>query len=185
MTFLDKLFPKKVLPGRLLEEEGFVDVDLPIVEISSDHTGECRFTVRGEIAGTDVGFSFVLHPAWDPQPIEGGGAIFYWGTGSYERTGPESDRFVALVAQRYQLDATSGSASMLPRIQVQVVGLDSDPSKASGQGAKMKLFFHSESEDEGRYAEVFTNINIEEGVLEFHEKDNEYRAPLIRALREA
>ena len=48
----------------------------------------------------------------------------------------------------------------------------------------MKLFFHADSEDEARYAEVFTNINVEEGLLEFHEKDPAYRGPLLRALSE-
>lgn len=184
MTFFDKLFRKKPLPGRLMDEEGFLDIDLPLVSIEVSPSGETRFIARGEVAGVDTGFSVVLHSEWDPQPLEDNSATFYWGTGAYERTGPESDRFVELVAQRYKLQS-AGTPAMLASIQVQVVGLDSDPSKAKDQGAKMKLFFHSDSEDEGRYAEVFTNINIEEGLLEFHEKDNEYRAPLVRALGEA
>jgi hypothetical protein len=183
MSFLDKLFRKKVLPGRLVEEEGFLDIDLPLTAIATGSAGEIRFIARGEISGKDVGFSVVLQPEWDAQPIEDGSATFYWGMGAYERTGPESDRFVELVAQYYGLHIAS--CTMLPSVSVQVVGLDSDPSKAMERGAKMKFFFHSASEDAQRYAEVFTNINIEEGLLEFHEKDNEYRPPLIRALSEA
>jgi hypothetical protein len=184
MTLFDKLFRKKVLPGRLSEEEGFLDIDLPLTAVDVGPSGEVRFTARGEVVGVDTGFAFVLHSNWDPQPLEDSSAVFYWGTGAYERTGPESDRFVELVAQRYK-SASAGNTIMLSSIPVQIVGLDSDPSKVTERGAKMKLFFHSDSEDEGRYAEVFTNIDVEQGILEFHEKDNEYRAPLVRALSEA
>lgn len=43
---------------------------------------------------------------------------------------------------------------------------------------KFKLFF--EEEDEELYAELFFNINTREQTIELHEKDQEYREPLIK-----
>ncbi len=44
----------------------------------------------------------------------------------------------------------------------------------------MKLFF--ENEDPDRYAEVFVNVIASEHRIEWHEKDPDYREPLLRAL---
>ncbi len=183
MSLLAKLLPKKSLPCRIGDEEGFLDVDLPLASLVLGPTGELRAVARGEVGGSVIGFAVVLHPKWHAKPIEGGGATLYWGTGSFERTGPESDSFVDFIAQRYSVQTDGPHIGMLAKIDAEVVGLDSDPTMAQEQGAKMKFFFHSSSDD--RYAEVFININAEESLLEFHEKDNEYRIPLLRALSEA
>jgi hypothetical protein len=46
----------------------------------------------------------------------------------------------------------------------------------------MKLFF--ENEEPNRYAEVFVNVIAPERRIELHEKDPEYRKPLLCALGE-
>lgn len=180
MSLLSKLLPKKLLPCRIGEEEGFLDVDVPLISLAVGSAGEIRAIARGEVGGLAVGFAVLLHPQWQAQPIEGGGATFYWGTGAFERTGKESDDFVAFVAGKYELATAGKTLAMLPSVDVEIVGLDSDPSQSREWGAKMKFFLHSDSDD--RYAEVFLNINLEESLVEFREKDNEYRAPLLRAL---
>jgi hypothetical protein len=45
------------------------------------------------------------------------------------------------------------------------------------------LFFDSGPED--RYAELFINVDAKKRVLEFHEKDEDYRKPLLLALTKA
>jgi hypothetical protein len=62
-------------------------------------------------------------------------------------------------------------------------GLEGDPARVLSSPVRMKFFFHSSSE--ARYAEVFTNIDVQAGRLEFHEKDPSYRVALVRALTEA
>ena len=44
---------------------------------------------------------------------------------------------------------------------------------------KFKLFFNDDSEDEDKYAEMFFNINTSERIIELHEKDLDYRKPLL------
>ena len=46
---------------------------------------------------------------------------------------------------------------------------------------RMKFFFNPDGE-EALYSEVFINIDLSEKRLEFNEKDNDYRAPLLRSL---
>ena len=182
MKILETLLPRKPLPGRLGDEEGFLDIDIPLISVESGGAGKVRYVARGEVLGQDIGFAVVLHAGWDAQPTDDNSAIFYWGSGVYQRTGPESDRFVELVERQYGIQPSG--RGMLTQVPAEVVGLDSDPAHAVQGGAKMKFFFHGQSEDAERYAEVFTNINVEEGMLEFREKDNEYRLPLVRALAE-
>lgn len=44
---------------------------------------------------------------------------------------------------------------------------------------KFKLFFNDESDDEKKYAEMFLNVNTDERIIELHEKDTDYRKPLL------
>jgi len=178
--FLTNLLPWPVPRGRVSDEEGFVDIDLPLRSLTVESNGEIRADARGRVDGVVVGFGVVLFPKWEEQRKEGDRFSLFWGKGAFERTGPESDRFLEYLSTRYTLQ-TPGP--MLARLTVDVVGLDSDPSKAASVGAHMKFFLHSEVQD--RYAEVFVNIDLEESMLEFHEKDHEYRRPLVRALGEA
>ncbi len=47
----------------------------------------------------------------------------------------------------------------------------------------MKFFFNTD--DEKRYAEVFVNLELDNAVVQLHEKDPGYRLPLLRSLTEA
>jgi len=175
-------FTKHLLPGRIGADDHFLDLDLPIVELTTGAAGELRVVARGNVEGIDMGFAVVLYPHWEAKQDDDG-VTLYWGTGAFERSGHESDAFLEFVAKRYALQMSGLPPKMLPSIPVQVVGLGYDPAQAEAEGANMKFLFHVE--DAGRYAEVFTNINIEERFLEFHEKDDAYRERLVRALSEA
>ena len=72
---------------------------------------------------------------------------------------------------------------MVERATAQVVCLGGDPTAVPRQSLKMKFFFNSEGES--RYAEVFINLDFDAAVGQFHEKDPEYRLPLLRSLTEA
>lgn len=63
------------------------------------------------------------------------------------------------------------------------VSLGTDPRTLPNIPAKLKLFFHSDIES--RYAEVFLNIDLPERLVQFHEKDQEYRKNVIRVLIES
>jgi hypothetical protein len=164
---------------RSVGEEGFVDLDLPISSRNKGPSGSITFVARGIFSGQPIGFSIEVHPEWKDSPLEDASATFYWGRATVKSIGPPSDNFISALARLYGLPIPS--RPMLPAIETQAVGLAVDPRGIETTRVPMKLFFHSESTEEN-YAEVFLNIDVSGGVVEFHEKDMEYRQPLLRAL---
>ena len=159
-------------------EHGFVDIDIPIVRIETQKDGTVTVIARGAASVGAVGFAFDLYPAWKANPTAEREVTFHVGKARFRSLGPESDRFVLLLASLYRLTPPP-SGSMRGAISVDAVGLDSDPAQILTAPVKMKMFFGSTEEDE---AEVFLNIDLKRRVLEFHEKDPDYRKSLIDAL---
>lgn len=163
---------------RSVGEDDFVDLDLPLASHAKDPTGKRLLVARGVFEDTPVGFSVEIDSAWRAQPLEDGSATFYWGRVTIRSIGPPSDHFVSVLARLYGLP--SPATGMLPAIEAEAVGLANDPGDMDTSAIRMKLFFHSDSED--RYAEVFLNTDIPNRLVQFHEKDMEYRKELLRAL---
>jgi hypothetical protein len=69
---------------------------------------------------------------------------------------------------------------MRPETKVALVGSPTIRAWRASSAPHMKLFF--QSDDPGQYAEIFVNVVAPERRLELHEKDPEYRAPLLRSL---
>ncbi len=164
--------------GKLSVADGFVDIDLPISKTESSFDKPVSIVARGKIKGSVVGFAVDIDSEWAENPIEDTDASFYWGKAHLRSIGADSDSFSRLLAGLYQLPCAE--PRMPARIDVGVVGLANDPRLLKTNPTKMKLFFNVDSEE--NYAEVFLNIDFKSGVLQFHEKDPEYRIPLLRAL---
>jgi hypothetical protein len=182
MGIIAALFGRKALAQRSVRsvgEDGFADLDLPLTDFSKDPSGEFRLTARGDFDGRVVGLSVVVGATWKPQ--ENSGFTAYWGTVTLRAIGDASDAFVDLLAKLY--GTSISTRRMLPEVVTQAVGLATDPRELMSEPAKMKLFFHTDVED--RYAEVFLNIDRSEKLVQFHEKDPEYRGNVLRALTEA
>ena len=157
----------------------FVDLDLPLTELTRNAAGEYQVTAQGKIDGRLVGLSVLVGDKWDVQPSTG--YTLYAGIVTLRAIGGVSDAFVGCLASRYGVSLAT--PRMLPEMVVQAVGLDSDPREIGLRPVKMKLFLHPESED--RYAEVFLNIDRTQQRVQFHEKDMDYRVNVVRGLTEA
>ena len=181
MSFLDRLLPKRVLPGKLSEADGFVDLDLPLNRVSGADASPL-YECLGRVEGVTVGYSVQLHGIWNEQQLEGTETTVFWGTGELGSLGVHSNNLVALLALKYGNNSYSERA-MLGRASAQVVCLAGNPTTVPRENLKMKFFFNSE--DEHRYAEVFVNLDFESATGQLHEKDPEYRIPLLRSLTEA
>ncbi len=164
-----------VKKGIVSTEEGFVDIDLPIVESKKTPTGLVSVIARGYIRGRVVAFAVDINPSWKRKLTDDKKVAFYWGNGRFRSLGQESDNFVRLLSEMYQRPALH--ASMQARIEVEAVGLNNGPPDVFKAPTKMKLFFKPYSTKE--YAEVYLNLDIPAKKLEFHEKDPEYREPLL------
>jgi len=165
--------------GQISNAEGFVDIDLPIADVAED-ARVVRIIVRGNIDGAAVGFELVFPSA--PTKRSGGKLALPFGKAEFRSIGTPSNNFVALLSRQYKL--TISSLTMVPKVDASVVGLQGDPANVLNGPTKMKFFFY-DSGPESRYAEVFVNVDAKRHTVEFHEKDSEYRRPLLLALTQA
>ncbi len=78
------------------------------------------------------------------------------------------------------------TAVMAPQVVFTAISLEGDPRALRRGPVKLKLFYEPEGatddEHDAQYAEVYLNIDLRGRRLELAEKDEEYRAPLVRAL---
>ena len=161
------------------EEDGFVDLTFTISNSKKLESGSYEVVVKGNLKGNIVGFAIELLPTWNPQAVEGIDSPFYWGEAFFKNTGAESVAFIRSLASLY--GATVSGVSVSNEVYAQVVGLASNPEQLEVSPCRMKFFFNPDGEEE-LYSEVFINIDLSEKRLEFNEKDNAYRAPLLRSL---
>lgn len=166
--------------AELTAEEGFIDISFPITKHEVLPSGARRFHAKGKLQNETVGFVIELEPQWNPQIIEGHeDANFYWGEGAFCSSGKETDHFVAILSKQYEI--SSNTTIALQRINAEVVGLLTNPEYIDSERIPMKFFFNPGAKEDF-YSEVFINIDLENKKLEFHEKDEEYRNPLIKSL---
>lgn len=162
---------------RTIREDGFVDLDLPLVDLAQQPSNGFRFVARGTLEGKTIGFAGMT-AEWKAQPVDNSDITMYVGAVVLQSIGAASDEFVTALAKLY--GASTSRLRMLPEIRTEAIGLGTDPRRMEQEPTKLKLFFYPE--DEERYAEAYLNIDRVAGVVEFHEKDPEYRENIIKAL---
>ncbi|HUZ59110.1 MAG TPA: hypothetical protein VMU83_10035 [Hanamia sp.] len=93
--------------------------------------------------------------------------------------GQESDSLLSALSQLYNEPSKNVfTKKILTPTLFSLNQQDVDLDKTSYY--KFKLFFNDDSEDEDSYAEIFFNINTGEKIIELHEKDKDYRKPLLK-----
>lgn len=163
--------------AKVSKEEGFVDIDLHIVSHTANKDGSFLIKVANKLEGSEVGFKILLDNKWKPKKIANSKSSFFWGTGKFISTGKPTENFVEVLATLYGISVPDFSMN---QVNIEIVGLANDPRKLATRDTKMKIFLNSNNQE--LYSEVFINVNLAENTLEFHEKDEEYRQPLIRSL---
>ncbi len=127
-----------------------------------------------------VAFEVALGPTWKAGSVSKDIALVtYQGTVTYRSVGSESDRFVQVLDGLY--DVKLSPKAMRKETVFDAISLKGDPRDLSKGEVKIKLFYSSNDAD--RYAELFTNVDLASRRLYFNEKDADYRAPVVRALR--
>jgi hypothetical protein len=159
-------------------EEGFADLDFRLIRSEAGHDLRHEVEAWGLYGGTAVAFAVTLEPEWEPQPIESTSDYWYWGWVVLRSVGSASDEFVQALDALYGTNV--GVRHMRRETRWRAVGLADDPRRLVEQPVRMKLFF--EHDDEARYAEVYLNVDVKGERVEFHEKDQDYRRPVVLAL---
>jgi len=167
----------KLPVGHVVARNGFVDVFLPISEVTQDRDGSITIVARGEINGAIVGLIVDILPGSSRQDLEALGLKFCLVEAKYRSLGEESDQFVALLTQYF--GSKKKPAPMLSCIAATAIGLLGDPASVLTMAVKMKFVFMDECGQD--CAEIFTIVDIPNLRLEVREKDPGRRDRLLQA----
>lgn len=171
----------------LVDEEGFIDLDIPISDIRRTDSG-ITVVALGVLHDTPVGVRLEIGTQWRKQAADDAGNVhFYFGRIALLRTGVESDNLLRVLREAYGIGGPD--AAFCDHPNTAAAGLNCDPGLTMTNGVHMKAFFDAGMDKPGKggdpemYAEIFVNVDLETGTLQLHEKDPEYRADLIAYLR--
>jgi len=161
-------------------EEGFYDLVLAIEEHQESVDGSQTLLASGMYKGRKVSLKVHLGPGWrSGRPDKDVPLAIFRGSASYRSVGAESDLLLQAMDELY--GTKQAPKAMNKATEFTALSLGGDPRDLSKEPVKIKLFFESNVEDQ--YAELFTNIDLKARKLYINEKDEEYRAAIIRALR--
>lgn len=158
--------------------DGWHDFVLKIVD-TKESSEAVTYTAKAMQNGSQVGLAVSLPKGKLSKNGMGKGLIL-------TRTGPESDRLIELMAYLYKVEHP-GHLRFRESVSVEYGNLDvfaahnnGTPPPSDLTTGKHKLFFNPDSDEE--YAELYLNIDREQGTIEIAEKDEEYRPQVIAAL---
>lgn len=124
-----------------------------------------------------LAFEVAFGPNWESGSL-GNDLVSYSGIVTYRSVGVESDSFIRVLDEIY--DVKLNPKKMRKETVFAALTLAGNPQDLNKGEVKMKLFY--ESNDQDKYAELYTNIDLSSRTLHLNEKDPDYRAPVIRAL---
>ncbi len=149
-------------PGKIsFGEEIMADFDIPISKNIENPDGSRTVEAIGEIDGKYAGFKADISPNIDRVKISSLGKV--------------SDNFLNELAEKYEHKTNS----FVMNSETEFVCINIGKEK---QFHDMKLFYGTEGDDASKYAELYLNIDEKRNVLEFHEKDPDYREAILKAL---
>jgi len=171
---------KNIPEAKVENNEGFCDIDFIITKTEKLDNGSIRIVANNLLEKKEVYISLIINDTWREKPIENTNGSFYWGTGVLETSHDGFQKFVNILSELYSIEKPTSIKK--EDIQIGLVGLANDPKRMSSEYTRMKAFFNPDTENEDIYAELFINVNIVRKVLQFHEKDSDYRTSLLKAL---
>lgn len=137
-----------------------------------------RLVARGTHDGVEVGLEIGLGSTWREGSLAPG-VVTYTGGATYRSLGATSDSFVQALDEIFE--TTLSPNRMKDEVHFSAVSLQGDPRDLGKGPVNLKLFFESGPKNRG--AELFINIDLKMRRVYLSEKDPEYRAAIIKALR--
>ncbi len=161
------------------EEDGFHDLIFYIQDEKQLPDGSQSVHGVGTYKGRQLGLEVVLSPTWKGASADKNLPLtIYSGTLSYHSTGSDSDAFVQVLDELYGTKLSP--KTMAKETQFAGMALEGNPGDLSKGPVKIKTFFDDGNEKD--YAEIFTDVDLGAHRLEVHEKDEDYRAAVVKAL---
>lgn len=173
------------ITSRTDTSEGFSDIYLTITSVTKTDTTNI-YVGQGLYKNKSVGLKFEVNSKL-PFGITPDGQInskggFVRKGVKFISIGQESDELINALSELYNVPIKKPFSKNI--ITATVFSLNQQDTDLNKNGYyKFKLFFNDD-EDENTYAELFFNINTAEQIIELHEKDPDYRKPLLNAFTE-
>lgn len=167
------------ITSRIDPKEGWSDIFLKITEDTKTDISHI-YIAKGLYKNKTVGLQIEVSSKIGAGIIDGkpdGKAGFVANAVQLKSIGQESDELVKALAELYKQPTNKGftkqtiSATAFS-LNEKSVNLDKN------DYYKLKLFFAED--DENLHSEIFLNINTDKREIEIHEKDEEYREPIIK-----
>lgn len=177
-----KADPKAPIPEITAELKKGEGIDLVFgfqqQDLAAD--GSRLFEAHGKHKGVDVGLIVALGAKWvtvTPDPKQQ--FAFHTGSVEYRTLGAQSDALLAALDELY--GTKLGPLPMRAATKFAGASLQGDPDHLAGGELRLKLTF--ESTEPAAQAELYTNIDLAAHRLRICEKDESYRAAIIKALK--
>jgi hypothetical protein len=173
------------ITSRTDTSEGFSDIFLIITSSIKTDTSNI-YIGQGLFKGKTVGLKFEINSNL-PFGISSDGEInskgaFVRNGVKFISIGQESDELINALSELY--DEPNKKPFSKKVISATVFSLNQQDADFGKKGYyKFKLFFNDDG-GENDYAEIFFNVNTDEQIIELHEKDHDYRKPLLKAFTE-
>lgn len=167
------------ITSRIDPEEGFIDIFLKIIEDTKTDTSHiyiAKGLYNDKTVGLQIEVSSKIRAGIVGGELDSKNGFVLNGV-QLKSIGQESDELVKALAELYKQptektftkQAVSATAFSLNE---KAVNLDKK------EYYKLKLFF--EENNENLYSEIFLNLNTDKREIEIHEKDEEYREPILK-----
>lgn len=164
-------------------EDGFVDCVFKIsdlVESPDFFNFHLSASSDGAVLGMDVVLRKDIKAGFDSQMHLVKDHVYRGGV-AFIRSGIESDKLVARIASLYGL--SPARSEMVSKETFTAIALHQEEIDLRTDAVKIKLFGRDgEPFGEEDYYESFFNVNLANGFVNWNEKDQEYRRPLIHGL---
>lgn len=164
-------------------EEGFVDCVFKITDLV-ENPATYRFRMIASHEGEPVGMEVIvvkgIQAGMDAEMALIQDHVYRQGV-LFSRTGPESDRLIRALSGMYGMEMSD--IKMVQSESFTAIALHQGPIDMTQEPIKIKIFGRDRpTDDEDDYYESFFNLDLQNGFVFWNEKDQEYRAPLLRAL---
>jgi hypothetical protein len=174
---------QKLLPIGLPQEEGWGDLRLPVTNVNCTSPGVCRIIAMGlyqnqkvgitiHVAKIDPNIAFLNDPQHGSLKATSEGIIL-------ESQGEPTQNLLRLLSSLYQHPISK--FDLPDDLKLTVISLEGNPESIQSRRLKFKVFHHDEEPEAPDYFEMFINPDLPNGVIEFAEKDQGYRLPILRA----
>jgi len=166
------------ITSRIDQAEGWVDIFLKItsdIKTDTSHIYVAKGLYKNKTVGLQIEINSNIRAGIiDGKPDSKSGVMPK--AVRLKSLGQESDELVKALAELYKVNSDKGFTKQI--ISATAFSLNEMPVVLDKNDYyRLKLFF--EENDEYLYSEMFLNINTEKREIELHEKDADYREPII------